>query len=97
MASPKLSTGGLGGQALLPQLPVQPHFSAGRQRAIMQPTAWCAKEATEGLLFEKRSKNFCSLAFALGQRDAQTSKSFLVLFFKKERLTSYQPRARNAD
>jgi F1F0 ATPase subunit 2 len=38
----------------------------------------------KGLLFEKRSKNFCELAYALRHRVCQNNKSFLVLFFKKE-------------
>jgi hypothetical protein len=53
-------------------------------------TAWtkfvgCQARRT-GLLFEKRSKNFCSLTRALQQRARLISKSFLVLFSKKELL-----------
>ena len=40
----------------------------------------------EALLFGKRSKNICPLARALRQRARLITKSFLVLFFKKELL-----------
>jgi hypothetical protein len=40
----------------------------------------------KALLFEKRSKNFCSLRRALDPTRASSIKSFLVLFFKKELL-----------
>jgi hypothetical protein len=40
----------------------------------------------KALLFEKRSKNFGSLACALKQPYRSVIKSFLVLFFKKEPL-----------
>jgi hypothetical protein len=40
----------------------------------------------KALLFEKRSKNVCHFARALPQRATQNSKSFFVLFFKKEPL-----------
>ncbi len=40
----------------------------------------------KALLFEKRSKNFCSLGQALNATRSQNCKSFLVLFFKKELL-----------
>jgi len=40
----------------------------------------------KALLFEKRSKNFCPLARTFRQRARLISKSFLVLFFKKELL-----------
>jgi hypothetical protein len=41
----------------------------------------------EELLFEKRSKNFCSLRYAVRQRQHSMGKSFLVLFCKKELLS----------
>jgi hypothetical protein len=37
----------------------------------------------EALLFEKRSKNFCSLAYALRQRVHHGAKVFWFLFLKK--------------
>ncbi len=40
----------------------------------------------EALLFEKRSKNFCQLGARVDATRAPKSKSFLVLFFKKELL-----------
>jgi hypothetical protein len=43
------------------------------------------------LLFEKRSKNFCLLMRAVRQRKCCDTKSFLVLFFKKELLASFHP------
>jgi hypothetical protein len=43
-------------------------------------------EGKEALLFEKRSKNFGYLAYRLKQHKPLISKSFLVLFCKKELL-----------
>jgi hypothetical protein len=45
-----------------------------------------AHHRKEALLFGKRSKNFCLLRCALDATRALMSKSFLVLFFKKELL-----------
>jgi hypothetical protein len=39
----------------------------------------------KALLFEKRSKNFCLFGVAPGSAKPFKSKSFLVLFYKKER------------
>jgi hypothetical protein len=41
----------------------------------------------EGLLFEKRSKNFCLFGARVGAKRALNFKSFLVLFCKKELLS----------
>ena len=49
------------------------------------------QEAKEALLFEKRSKNFCKLRYALNVTHTQSFKSFLVLFFKKELLPFASP------
>jgi hypothetical protein len=43
----------------------------------------------KALLFEKRSKNFGYWAGHLNQHQAIQNKSFLVLFFKKERFLSF--------
>jgi hypothetical protein len=43
-------------------------------------------KSKKALLFEKRSKSFYLLKGALDPSSHQTSKSFLVLFFKKELL-----------
>jgi phosphatidylglycerophosphatase A len=51
-------------------------------------------EAGKDLLFEKRSKNFCDFGCALRQRVHRRTKSFLVLFFKKELLPSRMKPAR---
>jgi len=47
----------------------------------------------KGLLFlkKKKQKNFCKFGFGLSGEAQQRFKSFLVLFFKKERLSSYFP------
>jgi hypothetical protein len=58
-------------------------LSWGIQRRI----ALRGKLGKEALLFEKRSKNFCFLARAQNSQKPFMNKSFLVLFFKKERLS----------
>jgi hypothetical protein len=43
----------------------------------------------QACFFEKRSKNACSSGLSLsGEAEAEITKSFLLLFFKKEGLTA---------
>jgi hypothetical protein len=46
-------------------------------------------KSKKALLFEKRSKKFCYFGYAFPHRVPLMSKSFLVLFFKKELLASF--------
>jgi hypothetical protein len=51
--------------------------------------------SSKALLFEKRSKNFCLLMRVVRHHQPPIIKSFLVLFFKKELLSSLPFTPRN--
>jgi hypothetical protein len=63
-----------------------PFTASWRQLALASAGDQLKAGSKEALLFEKRSKNFCSLGYALDPRRTPNRKSFLVLFFKKELL-----------